>query len=61
MVAAWSIGPHFNALKTHCPSGHPYEGDNVRWNKKGRICVTCDREWKRNRSPKYRATMAGQS
>lgn len=32
---------HFNSLKTHCPSGHPYEGANVAWNKKGRICVAC--------------------
>lgn len=22
-------GIHHNANKTHCPSGHPYEGDNV--------------------------------
>jgi hypothetical protein len=32
-----------NGLKTHCPAGHPYAGDNVRSGKSGRRCRTCDR------------------
>lgn len=36
--------------KTHCPSGHPYEGDNLRITPLGhRICKECNRlqYWKR--------------
>lgn len=34
----------FLSLKTHCPSGHPYSGKNVRFNKNGsRACRTCER------------------
>ena len=30
--------------KTHCPAGHPYEGDNLRYTKTGkRTCRTCQR------------------
>jgi len=33
-----------NLAKTHCPHGHPYEGDNVRVHPNGgRSCRTCDR------------------
>ena len=29
-------------LKTHCPRGHPYEGENLTINKQGaRVCRTC--------------------
>lgn len=32
-----------NARKTHCPQGHPYSGNNVRYHANGdRICRTCD-------------------
>lgn len=35
---------------THCPSGHPYSGTNVRVDKKGhRKCRTCDRIRSQNR------------
>lgn len=38
-------GHHYQTLKTHCPKGHPYEGDNVRWRSNGgRTCVACERE-----------------
>lgn len=34
----------YPALKTHCPSQHPYTGDNVRITKSGyRVCRTCER------------------
>lgn len=42
-------GTHANAIKTHCPSGHPYSADNTyRWfnpkaNSTARICRTCRR------------------
>lgn len=32
------------ARRTHCPWGHPYAGDNLRYTKNGgRFCVTCSR------------------
>lgn len=38
-------GRHHNTLKTHCPRGHAYEGDNVYVNPRGeRHCRTCRRE-----------------
>lgn len=33
--------------KTHCPQGHPYEGDNLILNSGGRMCRTCVRSRKR--------------
>ena len=36
-----------NAAKTHCPSGHPYEGDNVRLRNGSRYCRTCVNEFRR--------------
>lgn len=34
-----------NAIKTHCPAGHPYEGDNLYFHpiRKQRICRACGR------------------
>ena len=33
------------ATRTHCPQGHPYEGDNLRVGTDGkRVCRTCHRE-----------------
>lgn len=29
-------------LKTHCPSGHPYTGENLRYNGSARVCRECD-------------------
>lgn len=38
-------GPDFWRNKTHCPSGHPYSGDNVRLRPDGRRrCAACYRE-----------------
>lgn len=38
-------------IKTHCPSGHPYSGDNMYLNKEGkRVCRTCGRERWRKRN-----------
>ena len=39
--------------KTHCPQGHPYEGENIRWVEGAQRCRTCDnaraREYQRRR------------
>jgi hypothetical protein len=36
-------GAH-NAAKTHCPSGHPYSGDNLRYARNmSRICRACQK------------------
>lgn len=32
-----------NALKTHCPKGHPYSGDNLVRRSHGRSCRECAR------------------
>lgn len=38
------LGSHLRN-KTHCPQGHPYEGDNLHINKAGgRVCRACSRE-----------------
>lgn len=36
-------GSHWNASKTHCPSGHPYDEANTYRNpgKQNRACLTC--------------------
>ena len=40
------------ALKTHCPSGHAYDGDNLRVEQNGhRRCRTCCRERDLERRP----------
>jgi hypothetical protein len=55
-------GRHKNALKTHCPKGHPYAGDNVRvYVQRGghlRRCVTCERERSAARSEALRRRTA---
>lgn len=41
-----------NLNKTHCPQGHPYDGDNLRVNARGwRYCRTCRRDQKRQARP----------
>jgi hypothetical protein len=38
-------GPDFWRNKTHCPQGHPYDGNNVRYRPDGRRrCAACYRE-----------------
>lgn len=41
------IGPSAqNAVKTHCPKGHPYDDANTRVNPQGRrLCKQCARDW----------------
>jgi hypothetical protein len=34
-------GRHWNALKTHCKWGHPFEGDNLLRAGRKRICRSC--------------------
>jgi len=37
--------PARHAAKTHCPQGHPYEGNNLYFNSRGsRECRTCRKE-----------------
>lgn len=46
--------------RTHCPSGHPYSGDNLWISKTGnRQCRTCHRERERIATPLRRARMKG--
>ena len=35
--------PAKNAVKTHCPQGHPYSTENTRVNGHHRRCIICDR------------------
>ena len=49
-----------NARKTHCPSGHPYSGDNlrVRPGMYGRVCKACHRiNRKRDRDAKREVSL----
>ena len=52
-------GRQVNQVKTHCPKGHPYSGDNLHIKPNGkRHCRAChrERELKRLRNdPEYRA------
>jgi len=46
----------FNALKTHCPAGHPYSHENTYVSPKGsRICRACRRA--RDRQPRRNAAL----
>lgn len=41
------IGPSaINAMKTHCPKGHPYTDDNVSVRRNRRYCRACDAKHK---------------
>lgn len=48
-----------NARKTHCPQGHPYEGDNLVVIKNGRDCRACRRERNRRYDHRRRHPEAG--
>lgn len=43
---------HWNALKTHCPHGHPYTDDNVILKPRGRYCRICTIAYDRIRRPR---------
>jgi len=46
-------GRHHEAVKTHCPKGHPYEGENLYTDGRGhRKCRTCRRNDMRARRAK---------
>ncbi len=50
---AISARPQFRMLRPECPSGHPFEGENVRISTDGyRVCRTCHRERERVRRPR---------
>lgn len=36
-------GTHNMARKTHCSQGHPYAGDNLAYERRGRVCIACRR------------------
>lgn len=40
---AWRNLGGFNARKTHCPSGHPYDDSNTRVSHGRRYCIECNR------------------
>lgn len=50
-----------NARKTHCVNGHPFEGDNIMWQRRkdgtisGRSCRTCHRARTRVSVAKWKA------
>jgi hypothetical protein len=35
--------PRTITLKSHCKHGHPFSGENTRWDGKQRRCMECDR------------------
>lgn len=51
-------GGALNAAKTHCPKGHPYEGNNLLLLRKGalvrRQCRTCKNEQTQARNKRAR-------
>ena len=49
-----------NAAKTHCPAGHPYDGDNLYVTPRGgRICRTCARVAYRRYDESVRPSVTG--
>lgn len=40
-------GSHNQASKTHCPEGHPFEGDNLLHYGHSRVCKICRRQYRR--------------
>jgi hypothetical protein len=52
-------GTHYNAKKTHCPSGHEYDAANTHMGTGGRGCRACGREKKSAWRASRRAALAG--
>lgn len=53
-------GTHFQARKTHCPAGHPYDDENT-YTTPGRVhraCRACRREYQRNYHQQRKAAAA---
>jgi hypothetical protein len=48
-----------HASRTHCPSGHPYDVDNLRARKTGRDCKTCHRDREYRRRARLREARCG--
>jgi hypothetical protein len=45
----------YNTVKTHCPQGHEYAGDNLYYTPRtGRLCKICNRLYSRNYARKQR-------
>lgn len=47
-----------NLLKTHCPAGHPYMGENLLVQGRRRVCLTCRRAGDARRHRERRADHA---
>jgi|SRR3972149_2007878 len=47
---------HHNSVKTHCPQGHAYEGENLYWYGTRRRCKACRRMTNRNYKVRVKAT-----
>lgn len=43
-----------NSRRTACPSGHPYVGDNIKWQEGRRYCRECQRKYGRERGRRLR-------
>jgi len=48
----WKGNPA-NREKTHCPSGHPYEGDNLGTYKRGKVVIRYCRACRAKRAREY--------
>ena len=48
-----------NAVKAHCPQGHPYSGSNLYIWSKWRYCLTCGSERKKLRSNSIPSLQSG--
>lgn len=55
-----AANPKHNSSKTHCPQGHPYEGENlyITPSTGGRVCLTCNRAQGRARRDRKRLATA---
>jgi len=42
-------GGHFQARKTHCAQGHPFDEENTEYRRGQRNCRTCWRKWDREK------------
>lgn len=51
-----------NALKTHCPQGHPYDGENLRVKGTRRLCKACAKTARLiyHATPEYKARHAAE-
>lgn len=58
---SYLISAAVRGTKTHCPQGHPYEGDNLIITPLGRRCRECQRRHSREHARRKRAEMKGKT